>query len=169
MEVADIGGFLRTMEGAIAATLAAEGVTARSRHTEGTDYTGVWVRERKIASIGLHLSRGIATHGFAVNVDNDLEPFSWIVACGLPDVGMTSLALELGAPARSPGAIARSATFERFRARISESFCRAHARRARWVSPAELGVATANADRGAPAGAEPLEQVLRAELEAVGA
>ena len=66
------------------------GVDARSRHEEGIDYTGVWVEERKIASIGVHVSRGVTTHGFAVNVDNDLEPFSWVVACGLPDVAMTS-------------------------------------------------------------------------------
>jgi lipoate-protein ligase B len=57
----------------------------------------VWVDERKIASIGVHFSRGVTTHGFAVNVDNDLAPFGWVVACGLPDVRMTSLSLELGA------------------------------------------------------------------------
>ena len=48
--------------------------------------------ERKIASIGVHVSRGVTTHGFAVNVDNDLQPFEWIVPCGLPGVRMTSVA-----------------------------------------------------------------------------
>ena len=77
-----------------------EGIEARSRSDEGPDYTGVWVEDRKIASIGVHVSRGISTHGFAVNVENDLDPFSWVVACGLPDVAMTSVARELGARTR---------------------------------------------------------------------
>ena len=58
--------------------------------------TGVWVAGRKIASIGVHVSRRVTTHGFAVNADNDLAPFSWIVPCGMPDVQMTSVALETG-------------------------------------------------------------------------
>ncbi len=41
--------------------------------------TGVWVGDRKIGSIGLHVSRGVTMHGFAVNVDGDLQPFEWIV------------------------------------------------------------------------------------------
>src|SRR5437660_1506451 len=95
MGVSDVHAHLRAIEHAIVAVLAAEGVAARARTAEGPDYTGVWVGERKIASIGVHLSRGVSTHGFAINVDVDVEPFSWIVACGLPDVQMTSLALEL--------------------------------------------------------------------------
>ena len=98
------------MEGAIIAALAEEGVGARSRRDEGIDYTGVWVQERKIASIGVHVSRGVTTHGFAVNVENDLEPFSWVVACGLPDVAMTSLARELAPGALDgPGVVCASA------------------------------------------------------------
>ena len=101
MRVHDIGAHLRTMEAAIVAALADEDIEARSRCEEGPDYTGVWVEERKIASIGVHVSRGITTHGFAVNVDVDLEPFSWVIACGLPDVTMTSIARELPPDARS--------------------------------------------------------------------
>jgi lipoyl(octanoyl) transferase len=52
---------------------------------------------RKIGSIGVHVSRGVTTHGLAVNVSNDLQPFEWIVPCGLEGVAMTSLARELGA------------------------------------------------------------------------
>jgi lipoyl(octanoyl) transferase len=52
---------------------------------------------RKIGSIGLHVSRGVTTHGLAVNVSNDLQPFEWIVPCGIEGVGMTSLTRELGA------------------------------------------------------------------------
>jgi lipoyl(octanoyl) transferase len=96
MRVADIGAHLRGMEAAIVAALGEYGIEARSRCDEGIDYTGVWVADRKIASIGVHVSRGVSTHGFAVNVTNDLTPFTWIVACGLPDVAMTSITQELG-------------------------------------------------------------------------
>jgi lipoyl(octanoyl) transferase len=98
--VEDVVEYVRTLERALIAALAEEGIAARARVQDGPDYTGVWVDNRKIASIGVHVARGITTHGFAVNVDNDLEPFSWVVACGLPDVTMTSLAAESdhGAP-----------------------------------------------------------------------
>ena len=131
MRIDDVHRYLRTMEDAILATLAAEGVRGRSRHDEGIDYTGVWVQERKIASIGVHVSRGVTTHGFAVNVENDLEPFSWVVACGLPDVRMTSLADEA----------AQAEGIHCFRKRIAHSFCEAHGRRQRLVSPTRLGIA----------------------------
>ncbi len=140
MAVTDIGRYLRTMEDAIVDALAEVGVQARSRHREGIDYTGVWVEDRKIASIGVHVSRGVSTHGFAVNVENDLEPFSWVVACGLPDVQMTSLALESAGNCESLGC---------FRKRIAHSFARAHDRRQRLVSPQRLGIETANASRRA--------------------
>jgi lipoyl(octanoyl) transferase len=137
MHVDDVHRFLRTMEGAIVAALSEVGVQARSRHEEGIDYTGVWVEERKIASIGVHVSRGIATHGFAVNVENDLEPFTWIVACGLPDVTMTSLAREL-APSRSTGLAC-------MRRRFAYQFSQAHGRRQRLVSTHRLGIDTTHA------------------------
>jgi len=132
MGVADIGSHLRTMEAAIVDALGAEGIDAHSRSDEGPDYTGVWVGPRKIASIGVHVSRGISTHGFAVNVVNDLDPFSWVVACGLPDVAMTSIAHEasIGATAGVPC----------FRRRIAHAFCEAHSRRQRLVSPRRLGI-----------------------------
>jgi lipoyl(octanoyl) transferase len=96
VRVVDIGAHLRKMEAAIVAALGEYGIEARSRCTEGIDYTGVWVEDRKIASIGVHVSRGVSTHGFAVNVTNDLTPFTWIVPCGLPGVTMTSVTQELG-------------------------------------------------------------------------
>jgi lipoyl(octanoyl) transferase len=63
--------------------------------------TGVWVgggppEGRKIGSIGVHVSRGVTTHGFAINVNNDLQPFEWVVPCGIEGVRMTSLCRELG-------------------------------------------------------------------------
>jgi lipoyl(octanoyl) transferase len=64
--------------------------------------TGVWVgggppEGRKIGSIGVHVNRGVTTHGFAVNVNNDLQPFEWVVPCGIEGVRMTSVCRELGA------------------------------------------------------------------------
>ena len=76
-------GYLRSLERAIVATLSGEGLAAAGA---GERPTGVWVSGRKIASIGVHVSRRVTTHGFAVNADNDLAPFSWIVPCGMPDV-----------------------------------------------------------------------------------
>jgi lipoyl(octanoyl) transferase len=130
MRVHDIGAHLRTMEAAIVAALSDEGIEARSRCGEGPDYTGVWVEDRKIASIGVHVSRGVSTHGFAVNVDNDLDPFSWVIACGLPDVQMTSIAREL--PPRS------TPDPEGFRARMAQRFAEAHDLCPRTVMQSEL-------------------------------
>jgi lipoyl(octanoyl) transferase len=132
MAISDIGGYLRTMEDALIDALARVGIDACSRHREGIDYTGVWVAQRKIASIGVHVSRGVTTHGFAVNVDNDLEPFSWVVACGLPDVLMTSVAVE-SSPDERP-------SIEQFRALVADSFARAHGRVPRTVTGAHLGL-----------------------------
>ena len=111
------------------AALADEGVAARSRPHEGHRFTGVWVGERKIASIGVHLSRGVSMHGFAVNVENDLEPFSWIVPCGLDGVQMTSLAAETG---RASGGM------KCFRRRVQWRVAEALGRRQRLVSRARL-------------------------------
>jgi len=138
MRVTDIGAHLRTMEAAIVAALAEYGIEARSRCAEGIDYTGVWVEDRKIASIGVHVSRGVSTHGFAVNVVNDLQPFSWIVACGLPDVTMTSVARELG---REP-----EGGFDRFSEIMARCFCEAHGCRPLAVSSERIGVG--EPDRG---------------------
>jgi lipoyl(octanoyl) transferase len=94
--VSDVVEYVRTLERALVAALAEERVEARARVDDGPDYTGVWVDDRKIASIGVHVARGVTTHGFAVNVENDLQPFGWIVACGLDGVAMTSLIKETG-------------------------------------------------------------------------
>jgi lipoyl(octanoyl) transferase len=92
MHVPNVRAFVETMESALVTALRDAGVPAATR--EGREFTGVWVEDRKIASIGIHVSRRVSMHGFAVNVDNDLAPFSSVVACGLPDVRMTSLAAE---------------------------------------------------------------------------
>jgi lipoyl(octanoyl) transferase len=92
--VDDVVAYVRTLEQALVTALAEEGVVARARPEDGPDYTGVWVGERKIASIGVHIQRGVSTHGFAVNIENDLQPFQYIVPCGLEGVQMTSLIKE---------------------------------------------------------------------------
>jgi lipoate-protein ligase B len=89
----DVVAHVRAMERSIVAALAEEGIAARARVEDGPDFTGVWVGERKLASIGVHLKGGVTTHGFAVNVDNDLQPFEWIVPCGL-QAQMTSICKE---------------------------------------------------------------------------
>jgi lipoyl(octanoyl) transferase len=143
MAIGDLHRHLRVMEEAIIAMAAEEGIAARSRRGEGADYTGVWVEERKIASIGVHVSRGVSTHGFAVNVDLDLEPFSWVVSCGLPEVRMSSLDGEL-APYGSTG-------IPCVRRRMAFHFCEAHGRRQRLVSPGRLGIEAPVAPAPAPA------------------
>ena len=113
VRVDDVVAYLRTLEDALAAALHKEGVPgARGRPEDGPDYTGVWVGERKIASLGVHLARGVTTHGWAVNVENDLQPFSWVVACGLPGVQMTSLIKETGRGAGQMPCFRKRAAFE---------------------------------------------------------
>ena len=89
----DVHMYVRGLERTMIESLAEHGVSART--IEGL--TGVWVGQRKIGSIGLHVSRGVTTHGLAVNVNNDLQPFEWVVPCGIEGVAMTSLSRELGA------------------------------------------------------------------------
>ena len=130
VRVDDVVGYVRTLESAVVRALVGEGVVqARSRPREGHRYTGVWVEDRKIASIGVHLSRGVSTHGFAVNVENDLQPFSWIVPCGLDGVSMTSLLRETG---RAPSVM------KCFRRRAAYEVARGLGRRQRLVSLARL-------------------------------
>jgi lipoate-protein ligase B len=97
----DLRRYVRDLERAIVLTLAAFGVEA----TTFDGLTGVWMPPggglgpRKIASIGVHASRWVTTHGYALNVDLDPAPFTeWITACGLEDAQFTSMAAELGRP-----------------------------------------------------------------------
>jgi lipoyl(octanoyl) transferase len=89
----DVKKYCRELEEAVIRALAAFGVEA----TRIEGLTGVWLESppRKIASIGVHISRWVTTHGYALNVDVDPAPFSdWITACGLEDAAFTSLERE---------------------------------------------------------------------------
>ena len=93
----DVKRYCRDLEEALIRTLAE--LEVEGRRIEGL--TGVWLTPppRKIASIGIHVSRWVTTHGYALNVDLDPAPFThWITACGLEDAAFTTIARELGRP-----------------------------------------------------------------------
>jgi lipoyl(octanoyl) transferase len=93
----DVKRYCRDLEEALIRTLAPLGVEA----TRIEGLTGIWVEgpPRKIASIGIHISKWVTTHGYALNVDLDPAPFTdWITACGLEDASFTTIARELGRP-----------------------------------------------------------------------
>ncbi len=90
----DLRRYVRDLQETLVELLAGYGVAARGGEGERI---GVWAGERKIASIGIHLSRWLTTHGFALNVAPELALFDGIVACGLAGVEMTSIARETGA------------------------------------------------------------------------
>ena len=89
----DVRRFISDLQRVLIETLAHWGVDAVARHQP---LTGVWVGERKIASFGVHLSRWLTMHGFALNVSTELGAFGGIVPCGLPDVEMCSIESETG-------------------------------------------------------------------------
>ena len=92
----DVVGFVREIEIALINTCQEFGVNAE-RYCERT---GVWIRDakgdRKLAAIGIRVAKGVTMHGFALNVNPDLSWFKKIVPCGIPDVEVTSLSVELG-------------------------------------------------------------------------
>lgn len=100
----DVHEYVRRLERVAIGALAEHGVAARTIES----LTGVWTEgeppgpeagpdaARKIGSIGVHVSRGVTTHGLAINVNNDLQPFEWVVPCGIDNCHVTSLGRELG-------------------------------------------------------------------------
>lgn len=90
----DLHRYLRWLEDLLVATLSDLGIAATTR----TGLTGVWVADRKIASIGVGVRHWITMHGFALNVCGDLSPFHQIVPCGISNVTMTSVERETGVP-----------------------------------------------------------------------
>ncbi len=141
----DIHEYVRRLERVAIAALADHGVGAEP--IEGL--TGIWVpapRRRadsrripseigpsaaKIGSIGVHVSRGVTTHGMAINVNNDLQPFDWIVPCGIEGCRTTSLGRELGA----------EQDLDAFAETVVSRFAEVYERTPRRADPATLAVA----------------------------
>ena len=97
---------------------------------------------RKIGSIGIHVNRAVTTHGLAVNVNNDLQPFEWVVPCGIEAVRMTSVCRERGA----------EQDMDAFAAGLRDRFCEVFERDAAEMPVDELEAAVPGLDLGASAG-----------------
>ena len=98
MRIEGVHEYVAALERAIIAALAGQGVQAEVRD----GLTGVWAPKGKIASIGVRVKNRVSMHGLAVNVDNDLQPFEWVIPCGIQGVAMTSIAKEGGREANVP-------------------------------------------------------------------
>ncbi len=128
----DVHEFVRRLERVAIASLAAHGVSAGT--IEGL--TGVWTEDepaRKIGSIGVHVSRGITTHGLSVNVNNDLQPFEWIVPCGIEGCQVSSLSRERG----------DEGDFDAFAQTVAGQYAAVYEREPAIATPAELGLENA--------------------------
>ena len=99
----DISWYMRSLEEVFIRTARDFGIEAG--RSEGA--AGVWVGNNKLAAMGVHLSRWVTSHGFALNVNTDLRYFEWIVPCGLRDKGVTSLAKLLGHPVEMDDVVER--------------------------------------------------------------
>ena len=134
----DVLAYVRKLERAMIAAIGDFGIEAGPIEGE----TGVWVhgdgRPRKIGSIGLHISRGVTTHGLAVNVNNDLQPFEWVIPCGIDDCAVTSVSRELGA----------EQDFDAFATAITNRYCETFDREPRTTALAELDRERAPASLG---------------------
>ena len=148
----DVHAYVRRIEEVIIGALGDHGVGAGTVE----DLTGVWSaggdappagataetvagdvvtgKLRKIGSIGIHVSRGVTTHGLAINVNNDLQPFEWIVPCGIDGCRMTSLSRELGA----------EQDLDAFAGTVAVRFAQTYEREMTAGSPEEAGLAAAS-------------------------
>ncbi|MGV1047845.1 MAG: lipoyl(octanoyl) transferase LipB [Solirubrobacterales bacterium] len=135
----DVHEYVRGLERVMIGALAEHGVEAQV--IEGL--TGVWTAgepppsgaARKIGSIGVHVSRGVTTHGLAVNVSNDLQPFEWIVPCGIEGVAMTSITREAGG----------EQSVDAFAATVAARFGEVFERVPKATEPGEIGLSIAAA------------------------
>ena len=130
----DVHEYVRRLEQVMIGALGEYGVAAQ--FIQGL--TGVWTEgapppsgtARKIGSIGVHVSRGVTTHGLAVNVSNDLQPFEWVVPCGIEGCQVSSLSRELGSEQE----------LAPFADTVAERYAVVYEREPREASPAELGL-----------------------------
>ncbi|HEX4464170.1 MAG TPA: lipoyl(octanoyl) transferase LipB [Solirubrobacterales bacterium] len=134
----DVHEYVRRLEQVAISALGEHGVAAQT--IEGL--TGVWTEgeppassagaseARKIGSIGVHVSRGITTHGLSVNVSNDLQPFEWVVPCGIEGCQVSSLSRELGSEQE----------LAPFADTVAERYAAVYEREPSEASPAELGL-----------------------------
>ncbi len=127
----DLHWYLRMVEEALIVALSGLGIEGE----RNPGYTGVWTRGRKIASIGIHVRQWVTTHGFALNVDNDLGDFAMIVPCGIPGVTMTSVTREAGLPPAP----------DRVRREVADAFGRVFG-----LEPVTMALPAALAPGGAP-------------------
>ena len=149
VDLAPLGGdvheYVRGLERVMIGSLAEHGVGAQT--IKGL--TGVWTdvpapapgllgAAKKIGSIGVHVSKRITTHGLAVNVDNDLQPFEWVVPCGIAGVSMTSIRREGG----------REATVAAYGETVARHFGEVFGREPQAASAAQLGLEAAPATVG---------------------
>lgn len=134
----DVLAYVRNLERAMIAAIGDFGIEAGLVEGE----TGVWVHgdgpARKIGAIGLHISRGVTTHGLAVNVDNDLQPFEWVVPCGIEGCAVTSVSRERGA----------EQGFDAFAAALTARYCETFDREPETTELAELDRERATASLG---------------------
>jgi lipoyl(octanoyl) transferase len=130
VRVDDVMAFVTQLEQVMVDALREEGIAdARGRARDGRDFTGVWVGAEKIGSIGLHISHGVTMHGLSLNLDDTtLEPFTWIVPCGLGGVAMTSVQALTG----------RVGRLDCVRKRVAHGLADALGHRQRIVTPQRL-------------------------------
>ncbi len=96
LAVRDVPALVAALEASMVAVAHEQGVDAHGRSDEAIELTGAWTADgRKLGAVGLHVSRGVTTHGLALNLVTDLRPFEWIVPCGLT-APVSSLARERG-------------------------------------------------------------------------
>ena len=117
--------YIRKLEETVIKVLLALGIQAQTVE----QYPGVWVGEKKICSIGIHVSHHITTHGFALNVSNDLRYFQYVRPCGLSGDVMTSVSELLRCP------VAMRTIIEKLLPSFSETFCLSFEQESdRWLS-----------------------------------
>ena len=131
--------FMRLLEEVLIRTCAEFGVPAQriAKRTGVWTFAGGSASERKIAALGVHVARGVTSHGFALNVTTDLRDFEWIVPCGIADRGATSLEVEAD-PETSP-------TMDRAANLVLKSFGRVFGRQIVFAETVDALLAAASA------------------------